>query len=109
MKTKLEMKTMKPWRVALAGLTLALVSPLTWAAAAIQAITTSQQAGADVVRIELSEPLASLPAGFVVQAPPRIAVDLPGVTNGLARNVIEVNQGNHLPCAVARQDAAAGT
>jgi len=94
MKTKLEMKTMKPWRVALAGLTLALVSPLTWAAAAIQAITTSQQAGADVVRIELSEPLASLPAGFVVQAPPRIAVDLPGVTNGLARNVIEVNQGN---------------
>jgi type IV pilus assembly protein PilQ len=94
MKTKLEMKTMKPWRVALAGLTLALVSPLTWAAAAIQAITTSQQAGTDVVRIELSEPLASLPAGFVVQAPPRIAVDLPGVTNGLARNVIEVNQGN---------------
>lgn len=94
MKTKLEMKTMKPWRVALAGLTLALVSPLTWAAAAIQAITSSQQAGADVVRIELSEPLASLPAGFVVQAPPRIAIDLPGVSNGLARNVVDINQGN---------------
>ena len=96
MKRKLEM-TMKPWlkaHVAMAGLTLALVSPLTWAAAAIQAITSSQQAGADVVRIELSEPLASLPAGFVVQAPPRIAIDLPGVTNSLARNVIEVNQGN---------------
>jgi type IV pilus assembly protein PilQ len=88
---------MKPWlnaRMAMAGLTLALVSPLTWAAAAIQAITSSQQAGADVVRIELSEPLASLPAGFVVQAPPRIAIDLPGVTNALARNVIDVNQGN---------------
>ena len=34
MKTNLEMMTMKPWRVALAGLTLTLVSPLTWAAAA---------------------------------------------------------------------------
>ncbi|RTL33924.1 MAG: type IV pilus secretin PilQ [Burkholderiales bacterium] len=94
MKTNLEMMTMKPWRVALAGLTLAVVSPLTWAAAAIQAITSSQQAGADVVRIELSEPLASLPAGFVVQVPPRIAIDLPGVTNSLSRNMVDVNQGN---------------
>ena len=94
MMKKLEMKMMKPWRVALAGVSLALVSPLTWAAAAIQAITSSQQAGAEVVRIELSEPLTSLPAGFVVQSPPRIAVDLPGVTNGLARNVVDINQGN---------------
>lgn len=94
MKTNLEMMTMKPWRVALAGLTLAVVSPLTWAAAAIQAITSSQQAGSDVVRIELSEPLASLPAGFVVQVPPRIAIDLPGVTNSLSRNMVDVNQGN---------------
>ena len=94
MRRTLEMKTMKPWRFAMAGLTLALVSPMTWAAAAIQAITSSQQAGSDVIRIELSEPLASLPAGFVVQAPPRVAIDLPGVTNALARNLIEVNQGN---------------
>lgn len=94
MKTNLEMMTMKPWRVALAGLTLAVVSPLTWAAAAIQAITSNQQAGADVVRIELSEPLASLPAGFVVQVPPRIAIDLPGVTSSLSRNMVDVNQGN---------------
>ena len=42
MKTKLETMNMKPWRVAMAGLSLALVSPLTWAAAAIQAITSSQ-------------------------------------------------------------------
>ena len=82
------------WRLTLAAASLALVSPLTWAAAAIQAITSSQQAGSDVIRVELSEPLASLPAGFVVQAPPRIAIDLPGVTNALARNVVEVNQGN---------------
>ncbi|WP_290694109.1 type IV pilus secretin PilQ [Aquabacterium sp.] len=85
---------MKPWRVALAGLTLTLVSPLTWAAAAIQAITSTQQAGSDVVRIEMSEPLASLPAGFVIQVPPRIAIDLPGVTSAMSRNSVEVNQGN---------------
>ncbi|WP_413785853.1 type IV pilus secretin PilQ [Aquabacterium sp.] len=85
---------MKPWRVAMAGLSLALVSPLTWAAAAIQAITSTQQAGTDVVRIELSEPLAALPAGFIVQTPPRIAIDLPGVGSELERSVVEINQGN---------------
>ncbi|MDD2976614.1 AMIN domain-containing protein, partial [Aquabacterium sp.] len=78
----------------MAGLSLALVSPLTWAAAAIQAITSTQQAGADVVRIELSEPLAALPAGFIVQTPPRIAIDLPGVGSELERSVVEINQGN---------------
>jgi type IV pilus assembly protein PilQ len=94
MKTKLETMNMKPWRVAMAGLSLALVSPLTWAAAAIQAITSTQQAGTDVVRIELSEPLAALPAGFIVQTPPRIAIDLPGVGSELERSVVEINQGN---------------
>lgn len=94
MTLKLEKLTMKPWRMALAGLSLACVSPLSWAAAAIQAISSAQQAGAEVVRIELSEPLTALPAGFVVQTPPRIAIDLPGVTSSLARNQVEINQGN---------------
>ncbi len=94
MKHMQENLTMKPWRVLLAGLSLALVSPMTWAAAAIQSITSSQQAGSDVVRIELSEPLALVPAGFVVQAPPRIAIDLPGVTSALGRNMVDLNQGN---------------
>lgn len=94
MSKKLEKLTMKPWRVALAGLSLALVSPLSWAAAAIQSITSSQQAGADVVRIDLTEPLAALPTGFVIQAPPRIAIDLPGVSNAMPRNVVDINQGN---------------
>lgn len=91
---KLENVSMKPWRLAMAGLALAMVSPLTLAAAAIQAITSSQQAGAEVVRIDLSEPLATLPAGFVVQSPPRIALDLPGVTNAMSRNMVELNNGN---------------
>jgi len=94
MTLKLEKPTMKPWRMALASLSLACVSPLSWAAAAIQAITSAQQAGSEVVRIELSEPLAAVPAGFVVQTPPRIAIDLPGVTSALAKNQVDINQGN---------------
>ncbi|MCH8179415.1 MAG: type IV pilus secretin PilQ [Proteobacteria bacterium] len=91
---KLENLSMKPWRLAMVGLGLALASPLSWAAAAIQAITSTQQAGAEVVRIELTEPLAEVPAGFVVQSPPRIAIDLPGVSSNLTRNVVPVNNGN---------------
>ena len=66
-----------------------------WAQNTIQAITSSQQAGAEVVRIELAEPLAAVPAGFTVQAPPRIAIDLPGVGNGAGQaRRVEINQGN---------------
>ena len=61
---------------------------------AIQSINSSQQAGSEVLRIELSEPLAVLPAGFVIQTPPRIAIDLPGVTNALGKSSVEINQGN---------------
>jgi len=61
---------------------------------AIQSINSSQQAGSEVVRIELSEPLAAVPSGFTVQTPPRIALDLPNVGNAMGRSNIEVNQGN---------------
>jgi type IV pilus assembly protein PilQ len=61
---------------------------------AIQSINSSQQAGSEVIRIEMSEPLATVPAGFAIQTPPRIAIDLPGVANGLGKNNVEVNQGN---------------
>jgi type IV pilus assembly protein PilQ len=75
------------------------VSGWTWsasaaAAPAIQSVTSTQQSGAEVVRIELSEPLSAVPAGFAVQAPPRIALDLPGVTNSTGRSTLEMNQGN---------------
>ena len=76
---------------------LALLAAATfqaWADNAIQSITSSQQAGAEVVRIELSEPLATAPTGFSIQTPPRIALDLPGVSNAMGRNSVEINQGN---------------
>ena len=36
---------------------------------AIQSIQSTQQAGAEVVRIELSQPLAAVPQGFTIQSP----------------------------------------
>jgi len=92
-KTMQESKSMgRGW---LLGFALALLaSPAAWAQTQIRAINASQQAGVDVVRIELSEPLAALPTGFTIQAPPRIAIDLPGVVNAVGRNQVDLNQGN---------------
>lgn len=60
----------------------------------IESVTSSIQGGVEVVRIDFSQPLTSVPAGFAIQAPARIALDVPGATNGLGRNSVEVNQGN---------------
>jgi type IV pilus assembly protein PilQ len=93
-----ETHTMFHWRAALAVLatvaTSLAVPSAAWAQNAIQSITSTQQAGTEVVRIEMSEPLAAVPAGFSVQAPARIAIDLPGVTNAMGRSSVDINQGN---------------
>ena len=91
-------RQLRQWQLTLAAvatLAVSLCAPsLVWAQNTIQAITTSQQAGTEVVRIELAEPLTVVPNGFSVQSPPRIAIDLPGVSNAMGRNMVEVNQGN---------------
>ncbi|MDP1901343.1 MAG: type IV pilus secretin PilQ [Rubrivivax sp.] len=105
MRKQQETRTMFHWRAAVAALTAAgaMLAPLAaWAQNAIQSITSSQQSGTEVVRIELSEPLAAVPTGFSVQAPPRIAIDLPGVTNAIGRNSVEINQGNLRSVSVAQ-------
>ena len=94
---------MHKWRAKAAVLALALAAPLAaFAQNMIQSITASQQAGTDVVRVELSEPLAAAPGGFSVQAPPRVAIDLPGVGNALGKNSVELNQGNLRSANVAQ-------
>ncbi len=65
-----------------------------YAAASIESISSSVQAGIDVVRIDFTEPLTEVPNGFAVQAPARIALDFPGVENGIGRSVVNINQGN---------------
>jgi type IV pilus assembly protein PilQ len=90
-----EKKMMSHWRAQTLALVLGFgASCSAWAENAIQSINSSQQSGSEVVRIELSEPLTAAPAGFTVQTPPRIALDLPGVGNAMGRSTIEINQGN---------------
>jgi len=106
MRLNLENSTMFKWRAALAALavgTAGLTVPLAaWAQNTIQSITSSQQGGTEVVRIELSEALTVVPSGFSVQTPPRIAIDLPGVGNAMGKNTVEINQGNLRSATVAQ-------
>src|SRR5574337_430762 len=103
MKTAQENRTMHKWRIAVAGLILAIGLPaVAFAQNVIESITTTQQAGTDVVRIEFAQPLPALPQGFAIQAPPRVAIDLPGVGNSLGRSSVEMNQGNVRSAAIAQ-------
>jgi type IV pilus assembly protein PilQ len=61
---------------------------------AIESVTSSMQSGAEVIRVDLTQPLAAPPTGFAIQTPARIALDFPGVTNAIGRSTIDVNQGN---------------
>jgi len=94
---------MRSWTAGAAlVLALGLVFPVSsWAEPRITSVSGLQQGGTDVVRIELSEPLTAVPAGFAVQTPPRVAIDLPGVTNGSGKSNIEINQGNIRSVSVA--------
>ncbi len=90
---------MQHWRAgiaaSLAAAALLLCVPTAaLAQAAIQSISSSQQGGTEVVRIELNQALPAVPAGFAVQTPPRVALDLPGVSNATGRTVVDINQGN---------------
>ena len=96
-------KSMSKWRACALALGLACgVSLPAWAAPVIQSVNSTSQAGGEVLRIELSEPLAALPQGFAVQTPPRIALDLPGVSNGLGKSSVELNSGNLRSVSVAQ-------
>ena len=94
---------MASWRsrIFVLALMTAAASPA-WSQVTIQSINSSQQAGSEVIRIELSEPLTAVPAGFTVQAPPRIALDLPGVSNALGKNTVDINQGNLRSVSIAQ-------
>ncbi len=77
------------------GMVAASAAPLLARAEnSIRAVSGSVQGGSEVIRIELSEPLAQVPTGFTIQSPARIALDFQGVSNSLGRSAIEINLGN---------------
>ena len=90
-----EIQMMSKWRERALAFALFVGAPsVAIAQNAIQSINSTQQAGSEVVRIELTEALSAVPVGFTIQAPPRIAIDLPGVGNAMGRSSVEINQGN---------------
>ncbi|MDP3700184.1 MAG: type IV pilus secretin PilQ [Hylemonella sp.] len=77
-----------------AGVDASQLAPATAVQPVIESVTGSLQSGAEVVKIELSQPLRALPNGFSIKSPAKIALDIPGVGNAMGRATIEVNQGN---------------
>jgi type IV pilus assembly protein PilQ len=71
-----------------------LLVPHVVRAQTVESVSGSMQGGSEVLRIDFSEPLPAVPAGFAIQAPARIALDIPGATNGLGRSSVDINQGN---------------
>ena len=89
-------------RKAVLGVGAVALSTLACAQTSIEAVTGSLQGNKEFVRIDLSDALPSIPAGFVVQSPARIALDFPGVANGLGKNVVELGSGNAVKANVVQ-------
>jgi type IV pilus assembly protein PilQ len=60
----------------------------------ITALSVSTGNGTTVIRVELAQPLANLPAGFAINTPPRIAFDFPNTANGLGKSVQDFTEGD---------------
>ncbi len=60
----------------------------------IDAISTTQVGPNVVVKVTLSQPVATPPAGFAVATPPRVALDLLSTSNNLGKTTVESNQGD---------------
>ncbi len=50
--------------------------------------------GTTVIKVELAQPLANVPAGFTINTPPRIALDFPNTANGLGKSVQDFSEGD---------------
>jgi type IV pilus assembly protein PilQ len=77
-----------------AVITLAFASLVAHAQNVIESVTTSTQAGLEIIKIDLTQALTTLPNGFSIQSPARVVLDLPNVGSGSVQSAIGINQGN---------------
>jgi type IV pilus assembly protein PilQ len=63
--------------------------------------TSTLQGGRVLIRANFKDALASAPPGFAVTNPARIAIDLPGVGNGLGKNTVEIAEGDVRSVSIA--------
>ncbi len=85
---------MKVFQHTAVAICITCLSTAALAQQAIRSVTGSLQGGAEVIRVDLAEPLAGLPTGFATQSPARIALDFPGASNATGKNAVDINQGN---------------
>ena len=50
--------------------------------------------GVTVLKVDLTQPLTNLPAGFTISSPPRIAFDFPNTANGLGKAAQDFTEGD---------------
>src|SRR3989338_2420451 len=55
---------------------------------------SSAGSGKTVIKVELTQPLSNLPAGFTINTPPRIAFDFPNTANGLGKSMQDFSEGD---------------
>lgn len=60
----------------------------------ITGLSASTVSGTTILKVDLAQPLAGLPAGFSVNTPPRIAFDFPNTANGLGKSVQDFTEGD---------------
>ncbi len=76
------------------GATFLFCASMAFAQNAIENLAASLQGGVEVVRIDFAQPLSTVPTGFSIQIPARIALDFPGFNNSSGKNIVDINQGN---------------
>lgn len=82
-------------RTSLLAVLLGAVAYPAFAQNSIESVNVSPQSGGKVViRVGLKEALATAPAGFIVNNPPRLAFDFANTGNSLGRNVQNISDGD---------------
>ena len=77
------------------AMSLALVAPAhAETQNSITGLSVSTGTGITIIKVELTQPLANLPAGFAINTPPRLAFDFPNTANGLGKSVQDFTEGN---------------
>ncbi len=94
MKNRIENMAMDAWRSIGALMLFGFAAITSQAQTTIDAVSGSLQGGSEVIRIDLSQALTAVPTGFTIQSPARIALDFPGISNGMGRSTVDINQGN---------------
>lgn len=89
---------------ALIACTIVLGSGSVFSQNSILAVSGSSQGDVDAVRIDFTRPLTSLPTAFATQNPARISLDFPGMSGGMGRANVDINQATVQTVGIVQAD-----